>query len=155
MKVHGTQEVLRNLDAVHKHLDREIEAAVRETAERVQQHAKLNAPINKIGATDSVGGSRTQYFDSYHKAWVYRGRLKTSVESEKDDSKKHAYVVRAGGKPRKSNQTYSEVIYAAFVELGTRRMRARPFLRNALRAHVTFFNTRLRKVMTSLQRFAR
>lgn len=136
-----------NMEAFVNRFDDEVERAVRLTTEHIQQLARLNAPINKIGASDTVGGEKTYYYDYVNGTRAYRGRLKNSVEHEKDDSaagrRKHRWIVRAGGKPKFSNRP-DDIYYAIFVHEGTRRMKKRPFLTNAAKAKKEYFYSAMR-----------
>lgn len=136
-----------NMAAFVNRFDDEVERACRLTAEQIQQLARLNAPINKIGASDTVGGAKTMYFDYVNNVPAYRGRLKNSVEHEKDDSaagrRKHRWIVRAGGKPKFSNRP-DDIYYAIFVHEGTRRIKKRPFITEAAKAKKEYFYSAIR-----------
>ena len=95
-------------------MDRNLEKLVeKKAAENIEKRAKTLCPVGKTITTSSG------------KSWKSRkpGTLKRTIRARKSKFKNGGWIVSAGS---------NDAFYAGFVELGTKRMSAKPYLRPAL-----------------------
>lgn len=102
--VKGLKELIAVLEKIPKELDVAIEKRLESSAQQIEADAKAKAPV---GTPESTG----------IKGYI-GGSLRQSIKSTQTKDKE--YTIKA-------NST-GNAPYAAFVEFGTRFMRARPFL---------------------------
>lgn len=102
--VKGLEELIKTLERVPKELDKEVESILEGNAQEIERDAKSKAPV---GTPESTG----------IKGYI-GGSLQQSIKATKTKEKEYTIKANATGKAP----------YAAFVEYGTRFMRARPFL---------------------------
>lgn len=103
-EVKGLKELISTLQKIPKELDKEVDKTVFGIAQEIEADAKILAPV---GTPESTG--KKKYIG---------GSLQQSIKAIKQDNK--TYMIKA-------NAT-GLAPYAAFVEHGTYKMRAQPFL---------------------------
>ena len=118
-----------------------LDEVLRETAEVVEDRAKMYCPvmgekyIKGITKYANYDPEKSTYGRYRGKLWTAKkpGALRDSIKMYKSKYAKGGYIVMAGGK---------DTFYARFVELGTYKMQGRPFLRQALKdAQPKFFSS--------------
>lgn len=102
--VKGLEKLIKTLENIPKELTPKVDAVIEDNARQIELHAKEIVPV---GTPESTG----------IKGYI-GGTLRQSIKSEKE--KELTYTVRA-------NST-GLAPYAPFVEFGTYKMRAQPYL---------------------------
>ena len=115
-----TKQILKALQSLPKNIQKNVmTGAVRAGANVVKDEAKARVRVSKDG----------QKYGKYpHKA----GNLKASIGVTKRKSPKGVFIFSVS--PRKG--TRNDGFYGRFIELGTSKMSAKPFLRPAAEASV-------------------
>jgi len=118
VRVNGVETVQRNLGSYTESVNAGLKKAVASALVNIKGDAKERCPVNKRPRRGYVGG-----------------RLRNSIHEEVDRSGLAGKVV-AGN---------AEVYYAVFVERGTRKMRAQPYMGPAFEAEMPAFVKRVEK----------
>ena len=108
-----------------------LDEVLRETAEVVEDKAKMYCPV--LGEKYLKGIAVSGKYKG--KKWTARkpGALRDSIITKKSKYKKGGYIVRAGGR---------DTFYASYVDLGTYKMQGTAFLRKATKeAQPKFFSS--------------
>ena len=100
MNVKGTKELIQKLKQIPKELDRDIDAILEKNAADIQDDAQKKAPVGTPTSTGIKG--------------YLGGTLQQSILAQKV--------------AKKTWTISTKLNYAIFVEIGTRFMRAQPFL---------------------------
>lgn len=118
VRINGVETVQRNLGSYTASVNAGLKKAVAAALVNIKGDAKERCPVNKKPRRGYVGG-----------------RLRNSIHEEVDRSGLSGKVV-AGN---------AEVYYAVFVEKGTRKMRAQPYMGPAFEAEMPAFVKRVEK----------
>ena len=135
----GTEELLRALRRLGPRVDRAIENVVRGTAQNIRTKAIKSVQRGpKTGKVyEKTDPNRTHRASAPGQAPATdTGRLASSIQANIDG--KRAEVV-------------ADTEYAAWLEFGTQKMEARPFLVPALESQREAFNRRLQRVLNQAQ----
>ena len=111
VQIMGDQRLRANLLTFTNAVDPETTSALNEVAEKIRDSAKENAPVDTAALQKSIAKETI----------THKGKVKS-------------IRVRAGGRVR-NPKTGRLVDYASYVEFGTSRMAAQPFLRPAYVEH--------------------
>ncbi|MEM2351789.1 MAG: HK97 gp10 family phage protein [Thermoproteota archaeon] len=109
VEIMGSAELIARLEGLTARLDGLSQEALKEVAEQIVEDAKALCPVDT-------------------------GSLRRSIRFERDPSS--GVIVAAGGGGVINPKTKCEVDYAAYVEFGTSRAPAQPFLQPALEKNV-------------------
>lgn len=120
VRINGVEAVRRNLGTYSADTTKGLKKAVAAALINIKGDAKERCPVNKKPRKGYVGG-----------------RLRNSIHEEVDRSGLSGKVV-AGN---------AEVYYGEFVERGTRRMRAQPYMGPAFEAEMPAFQRRVEKAV--------
>lgn len=118
VRVNGVEAVQRNLGAYSASVSADLKKAVAAALINIKGDAKERCPVNKRPRRGYIGG-----------------RLRNSIHEEVDRDGLSGKVI-AGN---------AEVYYAVFVERGTRKMRAQPYMGPAFEAEMPAFVKRVEK----------
>ena len=120
VKINGVESVRRNLGTYSSSVNAGLKKAVAAALINIKGDAKERCPVNKKPRKGYVGG-----------------RLRNSIHEEVDRSNLSGKVI-AGN---------AEVYYGEFVERGTRKMRAQPYMGPAFEAEMPAFQRRVEKAV--------
>jgi HK97 gp10 family phage protein len=104
-EIHGLEEIIRKLNALPDKLENKVvRAAIRQGANIIKEKAKSYVPIDTGDLKKSIKVTGTRY---------QKGKI--------------SFVIRPSGNKKKG----VSVFYARFIENGTSKMHAQPFMRPA------------------------